>query len=103
MTQELYVDGIGNISVQGPVVTLTFVRSRQGAGATTAEGENVSEVINLTMAGNNLVKITNVLNNVLNKMASKAAGEGEVNSEGRKSVATGAAAKSSTKKNKTVN
>ena len=33
MTQEVYVDGIGNISVQGPVVTLTLVRNQQGSEA----------------------------------------------------------------------
>ena len=39
MTQEVFIDGIGNISVQGPVVTLTFTREAQGGG----EGEKKAE------------------------------------------------------------
>ena len=31
MTKEFYIDGIGNISVQGPVVTLTMTRAQQGS------------------------------------------------------------------------
>ena len=31
MTKEIYIDGIGNISVQGPVVTLTMTRAQQGS------------------------------------------------------------------------
>ena len=62
MTQEVYIDGIGNISVQGPVVTLTFTREAQGGG----EGEKkAEEALHLTMTGQNLLKITNILNNTI--------------------------------------
>ena len=68
MTQEVYVDGIGNISVQGPVVTLTLVRAPQGSGA---ENKAEAEVINLTMTGQNLLKITNILNNTIKRLAER--------------------------------
>ncbi len=68
MTKEIFIDGIGQISVQGPIVTLTFTRTLQGG---TSSDNNTEELVNLTMAGTNLVKITNVLNNTLKKIAER--------------------------------
>ena len=48
MTKEIYIDGIGNISVQGPVVTLTMTRAQQG---TKVEEAKEDEGFNLTMTG----------------------------------------------------
>ena len=68
MTKEIFIDGIGQISVQGPIVTVTFTRTLQGG---TSSDNNTEELVNLTMAGTNLVKITNVLNNTLKKIAER--------------------------------
>ena len=68
MTKEIFIDGIGQISVQGPIVTVTFTRTLQGG---TSSNNNTEELVNLTMAGTNLVKITNVLNNTLKKIAER--------------------------------
>ena len=68
MTKEIFIDGIGQISVQGPIVTVTFTRTLQGGSSS---DNNTQELVNLTMAGTNLVKITNVLNNTLKKIAER--------------------------------
>ena len=71
MTKEFYIDGIGNISVQGPVVTLTMTRVQQG---TKVEEAKEDEVLHLTMTGQNLIKITNILNNTLKRLAQRSQG-----------------------------
>ena len=68
MTKEIYIDGIGNISVQGPVVTLTMTRAQQGSKV--EEGKE-DEVIHLTMTGQNLLKITNILNNTIKRLSQR--------------------------------
>ena len=68
MTKEFYIDGIGNISVQGPVVTLTMTRAQQGSKVDNDKGE---EVLHLTMTGQNLLKITNILNNTIKRLAER--------------------------------
>ena len=97
MTQEVYVDGIGNISVQGPVVTLTFIRVPQGAGT---EGQKDEEKVNLTMTGQNLLKITNILNNTIKRISERSRegakqNEAQAGGEAKKMVRE--------KKDKTVN
>ena len=68
MVKEYYIDGLGNISVQGPIVTLTFTRTSVGS-----EGQDKpdNEVLNLTMTGPNLLKITNILNNTIKRLAQR--------------------------------
>ena len=66
MTKEFFIDGIGNISVQGPVVTLTMTRAQQGSKV---ENDKEDEVLHLTMTGQNLLKITNILNNTIKRLA----------------------------------
>ena len=96
MTQEVFIDGIGNISVQGPVVTLTFTREAQGGG----DGEkNAEEVLHLTMTGQNLLKITNILNNTIKRLAQRA--QDPNSSEGQSSET--AKVEQKIKKDKTVN
>ena len=68
MTKEFYIDGIGNISVQGPVVTLTMTRVQQGSKV---ENDKEDEVLHLTMTGQNLLKITNILNNTIKRLAER--------------------------------
>ena len=68
MTKEFYIDGIGNISVQGPVVTLTMTRAQQGSKV--EEGKE-DEVLHLTMTGQNLLKITNILNNTIKRLSQR--------------------------------
>ena len=71
MTKEIYVDGIGNISVQGSVVTLTMTRESLGS---TSDENNSNDVLHLTMTGQNLIKITNILNNTLKRLAQRSQG-----------------------------
>ena len=68
MIKEFYIDGIGNISVQGPVVTLTMTRAQQGSKV---ENDKEDEVLHLTMTGQNLLKITNILNNTIKRLAER--------------------------------
>ena len=68
MTKEFYIDGIGNISVQGPVITLTMTRVQQGSKV---ENDKEEEVLHLTMTGQNLLKITNILNNTIKRLAER--------------------------------
>ena len=68
MTKEFFIDGIGNISVQGPVVTLTMTRAQQGSKLEDGKEE---DVLHLTMTGQNLLKITNILNNTIKRLAQR--------------------------------
>ena len=68
MIKEFYIDGIGNISVQGPVVTLTMTRVQQGSKV---DNDKEEEVLHLTMTGQNLLKITNILNNTIKRLAER--------------------------------
>ena len=68
MTKEFFIDGIGNISVQGPVVTLTMTRAQQGSKVEDGKEE---DVLHLTMTGQNLLKITNILNNTIKRLAQR--------------------------------
>ena len=96
MAKEFYIDGIGNISVQGPVVTLTMIRETQGSNS---ENKKNEEIIHLTMTGQNLLKITNILNNTINRIAQRSK---MVNEENNKSVETDPVTQEK-KKDKTVN
>lgn len=68
MVKEYYIDGLGNISVQGAVVTLTMTREPQGSRTSSDQDQ---EILHLTMTGPNLIKITNILNNTLKKLAQR--------------------------------
>ena len=96
MTKEVYIDGIGNISVQGPVVTLTMTRETQGSNLENSKNE---EIIHLTMTGQNLLKITNILNNTINRIAQRSK---KGNEENNKSLANDLKSQEK-KKDKTVN
>ena len=69
MAQEFYVDGIGNISIQGPVVTLSYVRTTSQGNK--PEDNKDEEVIKITMTGQNLVKMTNILGSTLKRIAER--------------------------------
>ena len=97
MTQEVYVDGIGNISVQGPVVTLAFTRSPQGQKA---EDSPDQEVLYLTMTGQNLLKVNNILNNTIKRLAERSRAAVSENNKGSTSINKGS---NRSKKDKTVN
>ena len=96
MVKEFYIDGIGNISVQGPVVTLTMIRETQGSNSENRKNE---EIIHLTMTGQNLLKITNILNNTINRIAQRSK---KVSEADNKSLATDSEIQEK-KKDKTVN
>ena len=98
MTKEFYIDGIGNISVQGPVVTLTMTRAQQGSKV--EEGKE-DEVLHLTMTGQNLIKITNILNNTLKRLAQRSQASSSGNDETSDSSKIQSNQKQ--KKDKTVN
>ena len=69
MAQEFYVDGIGNISIQGPVVTLSYVRTTSQGNK--PEDNKDEEVVKITMTGQNLVKMTNILGSTLKRIAER--------------------------------
>ncbi len=96
MTKEFYIDGIGNISVQGPVVTLTMTRVQQGSKVEQGKEE---EVLHLTMTGQNLLKITNILNNTIKRLSQRSQ---SVSKDSDSSKANNQSAKDN-KKDKTVN
>ena len=98
MTKEFYIDGIGNISVQGPVVTLTMTRAQQGSKVEEGKEE---EVLHLTMTGQNLIKITNILNNTLKRLAQRSQGSSSGKDENLDSSKIQSNQKQ--KKDKTVN
>ena len=95
MTKEIYVDGIGNISVQGSVVTLSLTREPLGSNT---EGKTSEEIIHLTMTGQNLIKITNILNNTLKRLAQRSQ-----ETAGNDKAEELSPQKSKAKKDKTVN
>ena len=96
MVKEYYIDGLGNISVQGPVVTLTMTRETQGSNSENRKNE---EIIHLTMTGQNLLKITNILNNTISRIAQRSK---KGNEENNKSLANDLKSQEK-KKDKTVN
>ena len=93
MTKEFFIDGIGNISVQGPVVTITMTRAQQGSKVEDGKEE---DVLHLTMTGQNLLKITNILNNTIKRLAQRSQSESNDTDSDKKS-------KVDKKKDKTVN
>ena len=96
MTKEFYIDGIGNISVQGPVVTLTMTRAQQGSKVEEGKEE---EVLHLTMTGQNLLKITNILNNTIKRLSQRSqSASKDTDSNKTKSISL-----QKIKKDKTVN
>mgnify|MGYP001432202444 FL=1 len=93
MTKEFFIDGIGNISVQGPVVTLTMTRAQQGSKVEDGKEE---DVLHLTMTGQNLLKITNILNNTIKRLAQRSqSASNDTDSDNKSKV--------DKKKDKTVN
>ncbi len=92
MVKEIYVDGIGNISVQGPVVTLSLTRENLGS---ISNENNTNEVLHLTLTGQNLIKITNILNNTLKRLAQRSQAPSSDNKDSQSN--------SKQKKDKTVN
>ena len=96
MTKEFYIDGIGNISVQGPVVTLTMTRAQQGSKV--EEGKE-DEVLYLTMTGQNLLKITNILNNTIKRLSQRSQSVSKDSDSNKANNQTG----KNNKKDKTVN
>ena len=98
MVKEYYIDGLGNISVQGPVVTLTMTRAQQGSKV--EEGKE-QEVLHLTMTGQNLVKMTNILGNTLKRIAER--NKENQDKLGKSEESSSTKGSNPTKKNKSVN
>jgi hypothetical protein len=71
MTNEYYIDRIGNISVQGPVVSIDLGRMMP-----TPENNNESVTLDkrltVTMTGQNFINMVNALNNSVKTMAERA-------------------------------
>lgn len=74
MANEYFVDNLKNFWAQGDVITLTFDRLSMIDGQEEPVGE---AVVKLTMKGQNLVNMTNALNNILSKIKEKNATTGE--------------------------
>ena len=68
MANEYFVDNLKNFWAQGDVITLTFDRLSMIDGQEEPVGE---AVVKLTMKGQNLVNMTNALNNILSKIKEK--------------------------------
>ena len=62
MATEHYVDRVENLRLQGPVITLSFVRVQSAEPDQEAPTE---EVVKLTMTTQNMVHMTNVLTKAL--------------------------------------
>ena len=69
MTTEYYVDRVENLRLQGPVITLSFVRVQSSEPGQEAPTE---EVVKLTMTTQNMVNMSNVLTQALQQMSSGA-------------------------------
>lgn len=67
MTTEYYVDRVENLRLQGPVITLSFVRVQSAEPDQEAPTE---EVLKMTMTTQNMVNMTNVLTKALQQMSS---------------------------------
>ena len=67
MTAEYYVDRVENLRLQGPVITLSFVRVQSAEPDQEAPTE---EVLKMTMTTQNMVNMTNVLTKALQQMSS---------------------------------
>jgi hypothetical protein len=67
MATEHYVDRVENLRLQGPVITLSFVRVQAAEPEQEAPTE---EVVKLTMTTQNMVNMTNVLTQALQQMSS---------------------------------
>ena len=98
MAKEFFIDGIGNISIQGPVVTLSMIRSTQG---NQPDQINDEEILKLTMTGQNLVKMTNILGNTLKRIAERNKENQDKLGKSEESSSTKESA--TIKKNKSVN
>ncbi len=98
MAKEFFIDGIGNISIQGPVVTLSMIRSTQG---NKPEQTNDEEIVKLTMTGQNLVKMTNILGNTLKRIAER--NKENQDKLGKSEESSSTKGSNPAKKNKSVN
>ena len=67
MTTEYYVDRVENLRLQGPVITLSFVRVQSSEAGQEAFTE---EVVKLTMTTQNMMNMSNVLTQALQQMSS---------------------------------
>ena len=67
MTTEYYVDRVENLRLQGPVITLSFVRVQSSEAVQEAPTE---EVVKLTMTTQNMMNMSNVLTQALQQMSS---------------------------------
>jgi len=67
MTTEYYVDRVENLRLQGPVITLSFVRVQSSEAGQEALTE---EVVKLTMTTQNMMNMSNVLTQALQQMSS---------------------------------
>ena len=72
MTKEYYVDRIGNISVQGPVVSIDFGRMINSPENNKKESMALDKRLTVTMTGQNFVNMVNALNNSVKTMAERA-------------------------------
>jgi hypothetical protein len=72
MTKEYYVDRIGNISVQGPVVSIDLGRMVSTHDSNKNESLTLDKRLTVTMTGQNFVNMVNALNNSVKTMAERA-------------------------------
>ena len=72
MAKEYYVDRIGNLSVQGPVVSIDFGRMMNSPESNNKESMALDKRLTVTMTGQNFVNMVNTQNNSVKAMAERA-------------------------------
>jgi hypothetical protein len=69
MSQEYYIDRIGNVSVQGPVVTIDL--GRVSTSGTKKEQLEFEKKLSITLTGQNLVHLVTSLTNTLKAISER--------------------------------
>jgi hypothetical protein len=69
LTKEYYIDRIGNISVQGPVVTIDL--GRVSTSETKKDQLAFEKKVSITLTGQNLVQLVTSLTNTLKAISER--------------------------------
>lgn len=84
MTKEYYVDRIGNVSVQGSVISIDLsriVNSENGSGESSLEKK-----LTVTLTGQNFMNMVNMLNNTVKTISERQKNEADKKSTSEKPV-----------------
>ena len=76
MSQEYYIDRIGNVSVQGPVVTIDL--GRVSTSGTKKDQLEFEKKLSITLTGQNLVHLVTSLSNTLKAISERKTKDKEI-------------------------